>query len=106
MAQVTATMMAIRVTVTMAATRLPITTTGTPLRTMVDTPRPTMPRPIMVLGTGVLSVPHTHITALGTIVGIAAIGDRRRDDARRQRDCKIAEKTCNLSGSSRLQRKS
>jgi len=39
----------------------------------------------MVLGTGVLSVPHTHITAaLGTIVGIVAIGDRRRDDALRQ----------------------
>jgi energy-converting hydrogenase Eha subunit A len=77
-------MMATRVTVTMAATR-PLITMGTPLRTMADTPRATMPRPIMVLGTGVLSVPHTHITAaLGTIVGIVAIGDRRRDDALRQ----------------------
>jgi hypothetical protein len=39
-------------------------------------------RPTMVLGTGVLSVPHTHIAAaLATIVGIVTIGDRRRDDA-------------------------
>ena len=81
MDRVTTTMAAAtQATVTMAATRLRITTgittAGTPLRTTVDTPRAT-PRPITVLGTVVLSVPHSHITAARVGI-IGGTGDLRR----------------------------
>jgi hypothetical protein len=77
MAAIRDTVMAATQDTVMAAMRL-LTTAGTTPGTTVDTPQ-AMPRPIMVLGTGVLSVRHTPTAALAItvpiIAGIVSIGD-------------------------------
>jgi hypothetical protein len=83
MARVTVTM-ADQGTAIMAAT--PVLTADTPQRTTTaatlphttaDIDRVTMLPPIMVPGTGALFAPHTRTMALGTIAGIAIVGDRQ-----------------------------